>query len=86
MKHVIVITGASSGFGALTARALADDGHTVFAGMRETAGRNAPQVDEVKRYAADHDVDLRAVELDVASDASVADPLPSNLTVLTRKP
>lgn len=72
MKQVIVITGASSGFGALTARALADAGHTVFAGMRETTGRNAPQVYEVKRYAADNGVDLRAVELDVASEASVA--------------
>jgi NAD(P)-dependent dehydrogenase (short-subunit alcohol dehydrogenase family) len=33
-------------------------------------GRNAPQVAEVERYAADHSVDLRAVELDVASDTS----------------
>ena len=35
MKQVIVITGASSGFGALAARALADAGHTVYASMRE---------------------------------------------------
>ncbi len=34
-KQVIVITGASSGFGALTARALAKAGHTVYAGMRQ---------------------------------------------------
>ena len=33
MKNIIVITGASSGFGALTARALARAGHTVYAGM-----------------------------------------------------
>jgi len=70
MKQVIVITGASSGFGALAARALANAGHTVYASMRETAGRNAPQVAEVARYAAEHNVDLRTVELDVASDAS----------------
>ena len=44
MKSVILITGASSGFGALTARALADAGHTVYASMRETLGRNAAQV------------------------------------------
>lgn len=70
MKSVIVITGASSGFGALTARALADAGHTVYASMRETQGRNAPKVEEVKKYAAEHSVDLRALELDVSSQES----------------
>ena len=59
MKNVIVITGASSGFGALAARALAHAGHTVYATMRETTGRNAPQVAEVERYAAEHKVNLR---------------------------
>jgi len=70
MKYVIVITGASSGFGALTARALADSGHIVYASMRETTGRNAPQVKEVEKYAADHGVDLRPIEMDVSSDQS----------------
>jgi NAD(P)-dependent dehydrogenase (short-subunit alcohol dehydrogenase family) len=71
MKSIILITGASSGFGALTARALADAGHTIYASMRETLGRNAPQVTEVQRYADQHQVDLRSVELDVASSESV---------------
>jgi NAD(P)-dependent dehydrogenase (short-subunit alcohol dehydrogenase family) len=71
MKSVILITGASSGFGALTARALADAGHTVYASMRETLGRNAPQVAQVQQYADQHQVDLRSVELDVASSTSV---------------
>jgi NAD(P)-dependent dehydrogenase (short-subunit alcohol dehydrogenase family) len=70
MKYVIVITGASSGFGALTARALASAGHTVYASMRETKGRNAPQVKELQEYAAKHSVDLRPLELDVSSQAS----------------
>ncbi|MFK0162082.1 SDR family oxidoreductase [Rhizobium sp. NPDC090279] len=70
-KQIIVITGASSGFGALTARALAKAGHTVYAGIRETEGRNAPQVEAVAAFARENGVDLRAVELDVASDASV---------------
>jgi NAD(P)-dependent dehydrogenase (short-subunit alcohol dehydrogenase family) len=70
MKNVIVITGASSGFGALAARALARAGHAVYASMRETTGRNAPQVKEVEQYAAEHGVDLRAIELDVSSQKS----------------
>jgi NAD(P)-dependent dehydrogenase (short-subunit alcohol dehydrogenase family) len=70
-KQVIVITGASSGFGALTARALAKAGHTVYAGMRATSGRNAKAVADAAAYARENDVDLRSVELDVASDASV---------------
>ena len=71
MSAVVVITGASSGFGALTARALAAAGHTVYAGMRQTQGRNAPQVDAAAAWAAEHDADLRAVELDVSSQESV---------------
>src|SRR5947208_16474311 len=72
MKKIIIITGASSGFGALTARALAKAGHTVYASMRETRGRNAPQVEEAKKLAKDNDVDLRALVLDVASQESCA--------------
>src|SRR6267154_673704 len=70
MKSIIAITGASSGFGALAARALARAGHTVYASMRETEGRNASQVKEAEKYAADHCVDLRPIELDVSSQES----------------
>ncbi|MBB3654910.1 NAD(P)-dependent dehydrogenase (short-subunit alcohol dehydrogenase family) [Rhizobium sp. BK650] len=70
-KQVIVITGASSGFGALAARALAKEGHTVYASMRETEGRNRPQVEAVEAFSKENGVELKAVELDVASDVSV---------------
>jgi NAD(P)-dependent dehydrogenase (short-subunit alcohol dehydrogenase family) len=70
MKQVIVITGASSGFGRLSANALAKAGHTVYASMRETTGRNAAQVADVQKYALDNKVDLRALELDVGSQPS----------------
>ncbi len=71
MGKVVIISGASSGFGALSARALADAGNTVYAGIRETAGRNAGRVADAERYAGEHGVDLRAVELDVLSQDSV---------------
>ena len=70
-KQIIVVTGASSGFGALTARALAQAGHIVYAGMRATEGRNAQAVADVAVFARQYGVDLRSVELDVANDASV---------------
>jgi NADP-dependent 3-hydroxy acid dehydrogenase YdfG len=65
MKKVIVITGASSGFGRLSANALAKAGHTVYASMRDTAGRNAPQVETAAKFAKENKVDLRTIELDV---------------------
>jgi NAD(P)-dependent dehydrogenase (short-subunit alcohol dehydrogenase family) len=71
MKYIIVITGASSGFGELTARALAKAGHTVYASMRETAGRNKEQVESAAQFAAENNVDLRTIELDVSSEESV---------------
>jgi NAD(P)-dependent dehydrogenase (short-subunit alcohol dehydrogenase family) len=70
-KKIVVITGASSGFGALTARSLADTGSIVYAGMRETIGRNAPQVQAAVDYSIQHGVDLRAIEMDVNSQESV---------------
>lgn len=71
MPKIIVITGASSGFGAAAARHLADDGHTVYAGMRGTTGRNAQAVSDAAAYASEHEVDLRSVEMDVSDQASV---------------
>ncbi|GAA0701907.1 SDR family oxidoreductase [Streptomyces malaysiensis subsp. malaysiensis] len=71
MSNIVLITGASSGFGALTARALADRGNTVYAGMRQTTTRNAAQVQAAADYSREHGVDLRSIELDVNSQQSV---------------
>ena len=76
MKHIILVTGASSGFGLMTARALAKAGHIVYASMRETLGRNAGKAAELTAESARDSIDLRPLELDVASqdsaDAAIA--------------
>ncbi|MHC1671691.1 SDR family oxidoreductase [Stenotrophomonas maltophilia] len=71
MSSTILITGASSGFGLMSARALALAGHTVYASMREVNGGNAERVAEIAEWARAHAVDLRTVELDVQSDESI---------------
>ena len=72
MSKIILITGASSGFGRLTANALAKAGNTVYASMRDTAGRNADQVRDVQQFARDNKADLHAIEMDVQSEPSIA--------------
>ena len=51
--------------------ALADKGNTVYAGMRNTTTRNAPQVRAAADYSKEHGVDLRSIELDVNAQDSV---------------
>ena len=70
MKEVTLITGASSGFGALTARALAVAGHTVYASMLDTKGKNAATVKEFAQFQKERSVNLQTIELDVTSEES----------------
>jgi NAD(P)-dependent dehydrogenase (short-subunit alcohol dehydrogenase family) len=65
MSKTIVVSGASSGFGAMTVRALANAGHTVYGGMRATTSRNRKAVEKLRQYAATQGVRAQAVEMDV---------------------
>ena len=65
MKHSILMTGASGGFGQLITRQLLEQGHHVWAGLRDAQGRNAEVARELEAAGAE------IVELDVTSDASV---------------
>lgn len=71
MTKTILITGASRGYGALAARALADAGHTVYAGMRDIGGADAAPAENARRYAKDNQVQLRPLQLDLTSDSAV---------------
>ena len=70
-QKVVLVTGASSGFGAMTVRALADAKHVVHAGMRDIGGRNAQAAEAARRCAAEHSVTLRPIVMDVSDQASV---------------
>lgn len=69
--QVVLVTGASSGFGRATAEALASAGHVVYAGMRAVADRNADVAKEMAERSSRDGVDLRAVEMDVQDQDSV---------------
>jgi NAD(P)-dependent dehydrogenase (short-subunit alcohol dehydrogenase family) len=66
----VLITGAGTGIGNLTARALARAGHRVYASMRAPGTRNAARAEELNHLAAAERLDLHVVELDVTSQES----------------
>jgi NAD(P)-dependent dehydrogenase (short-subunit alcohol dehydrogenase family) len=70
MRNIIIVTGAANGIGRSICGKLALAGHTVYAAMRETKGRNAHRVEEIEAFAAKHGVDLRAIEFDASSQDS----------------
>ncbi len=71
-KKVILVTGASSGFGRLTSEALARAGHTVYGSMRETKGRNAATVVRFAELSESEGIELLPLELDVQSEPSAS--------------
>jgi NAD(P)-dependent dehydrogenase (short-subunit alcohol dehydrogenase family) len=71
MRKSILISGASSGFGALMTRHLAGAGYSVYAGMRDVQGRNAAAAANAAAHATAADVSVQVVELDVLREESV---------------
>ena len=71
MAQIVLITGCSTGFGRTMAEKLARRGDTVYATMRGIDGRNREVADELRALAAEEDLALHVLELDVTSDESV---------------
>ena len=65
MEEKILVTGSSSGFGALMTRALIEAGHSVAASMRDIEGRN------LQKAAAARALGAHVVEIDVTDNESV---------------
>lgn len=70
VAETVLVTGASSGFGRLTALALAQRGYRVFAGVRDPAGRNAVAAEALTEAARGLAGELRVVALDVTDEGS----------------
>ena len=70
MKSVILVTGAGTGIGRLSALALAEAGHVVYASMRDVEGRNRGRADELRAISAQRGIALMPLELDVLSQDS----------------
>jgi NAD(P)-dependent dehydrogenase (short-subunit alcohol dehydrogenase family) len=70
-KQVVLITGSSTGFGRRFTETLARKGHTVFATMRDPAGRNARNSSEIRALAEKESLSVNVLEMDVTDDASV---------------
>ena len=71
MTQTVVITGCSNGFGRDLAQRLARDGHRVAATMRAPDGKNAEAAEALRQMADAEGLNLRVIDLDVTSDASV---------------
>lgn len=69
--RTVLITGTSSGFGFDAAERLARRGHHVIATMRDVDGRNAGARATLEELAADEQLALTVLELDVTSERSV---------------
>jgi len=70
-RRVVLVTGATSGFGRLMVETLARRGHCVFAGLRDITGRNMQASADLTALASREAIDLQVVELDVTDQSSV---------------
>lgn len=71
MSKIILVTGAAGGPGAATARALADSGHTAYAGIDPASGRSLAAAPDPDGYARGTGARPRPISLDMSDQRSV---------------
>jgi len=69
-SKVVVVTGASGGFGRLIVETLARNGYRVFATMRDVRTRNARAAAEIEALAQREGLALDVLEIDVTDEES----------------
>lgn len=84
MDQVILITGCSTGFGYVSAKALAEKGHTVYASMRDIKGKNSQPANELDKWASEEGLNLSSIELDVTDEHSINNAIQVILTKESR--
>src|ERR1700684_4517230 len=67
-NQVVLVTGASTGFGRLFTETLARKGYTVFATMRDPKGKNAKNAAEIEALAKKESLPIQILELDVTKE------------------
>jgi len=80
-EKIILITGASSDLGRLTAEALARAGHTAYAFMRDGGGRNASNAAEMAEISAHDGLEVRPA---ISTSGRSRRPMPRSRRSLAR--
>jgi len=70
-NQTVLITGASSGFGNLTARHLLTSGYRVLASMRQPTDRNREAAEGLRSQAAEQGQEVHILDIDVTDPASI---------------
>lgn len=78
---IILITGASSGFGMQLSKNLAVRGHQVYAGIRATEGRNQEACEALLNFSQGLEGKITPVDMDVSDTSSVNCAMQQILTV-----
>ncbi len=74
-NQVSLVTGTNSGFGWHIARTLAENGHKVYATMRNTESVNSEKAQSLKQWADENNYYLTVLDIDLTDESAIKDAL-----------